>query len=50
MPVNFLKRLSHKDLKTAKTLKIQQGSPKIWQLEFRKKSIFSNKMADFSDF
>ena len=50
MPVNFLKRLSHKDLKTAKTLNIQQGSPKIWQFEFRKKSIFSNKMADFSDF
>jgi hypothetical protein len=50
MPVNFLKRLSDKDLKTEKTLNIQQGSPKIWQLEFRKKSIFSNKMADFSDF
>ena len=50
MPVNFLKRLSHKDLKTAKTLKIQQGSPKIWQFEFRKKSIFSNKMADFRTF
>ena len=50
MPVNFLKRLSHKDLKTAKTLNIQQGSPKIWQFELRKKSIFSNKMADFSDF
>ena len=50
MPANFLKRLSHKDLKTAKTLTIQQGSPKIWQFEFRKKSIFSNKMAAFSDF
>ena len=50
MPVHFLKRLSHKILKTAKTLNIQQGSPKIWQFEFRKKAIFSNKMEEFSDF
>ena len=28
MPVNYLKRLSNKDPKTAKILKIQQGSLK----------------------
>jgi hypothetical protein len=49
MPVNVLKRLSNKDPKIAKTLKIQQGSPKIWRFKVRKKYIFSNKMADFSD-
>ena len=36
---SFLKRLSYKDLKTVKTLKIQQGSAKIWRLKVRKKSI-----------
>ena len=50
MLVTFLKRLSYKDLKTVKTLKIQQGSAKIWRFKVRKKSIFINKMADFSDF
>jgi hypothetical protein len=50
MLVTFLKRLSYKNLKTVKTLKIQQGSAKIWRFKVRKKSIFSNKMADFSDF
>ena len=48
MLVTFLKRLSYKDLKTVKTLKIQQGSAKIWRFKVRKKSIFSNKTADFS--
>ena len=52
MLVTFLKRLSYKDLKTVKTLKIQQGSAKIWRFKVRKNSIaiFSNKMADFSVF
>jgi hypothetical protein len=50
MLVTFLKRLSDKDLKTVKTLKIQQGCAKIWRFKIRKKTIFSNKMADFSDF
>jgi hypothetical protein len=50
MLVTFLKRLSYKDLKTVKTLKIQQGRAKIWRLKVRKKIIFSKEMADFSDF
>jgi hypothetical protein len=50
MLVTFLKRLSDKDLKTVKTLKIQQGCAKIWRFKIREKTIFSNKMADFSDF
>ena len=50
MLVTFLKRLSNRDLETVKTLKIQQGSAKIWRFKVRKKSIFSNKMADFPDF
>jgi hypothetical protein len=50
MLVTVLKRLSYKDLKTVKTLKIQPGSAKIWRFKVRKKSNFSNKMADFSDF
>ena len=50
MLVTFLKRLSYKDLKTVKILKIQQGSAKIWRFKVRKNSIFSNKMADFSVF
>ena len=48
MLVTFLKRLSYKNFKTVKTLKIQQGSAKIWRFKVPKKSIFSNKMADFS--
>jgi hypothetical protein len=31
MLVTFLKRLSYKDHKTVKTLKIQQDSAKIWR-------------------
>jgi hypothetical protein len=50
MLVTILMRMSFKDLNTVKTLKIQQGSAKIWRFKVRKKSIFSNKMADFSDF
>ena len=50
MLATFLKRLSYKDLKTVKTLKIQQGSAKIWRFKVRKKSTFTNKMADFSEF
>jgi hypothetical protein len=46
----FLKRLYYKDLKTVKTLKIHQSSAKMWRFKVRKKSIFSNKMADFPDF
>ena len=45
MLVTFLKRLSYKNLKTVKTLNIQQGSAKIWRFKVRKKSIFSNKIA-----
>jgi hypothetical protein len=33
MLVPFLKRLSYKDLKTVKTLKIQQGNAKIWRFK-----------------
>ena len=50
MIVTFLKRLSYKNLKTVKILKIRQGSAKIWRFKIRKKSIFRNKMADFADF
>jgi hypothetical protein len=50
MPVNFLKRLSHKDLKTEKTLNIQQGSPKIWQFEFRKNLFLVTKWRIFHIF
>ena len=46
MLVTLLKRLSYKDLKTVKTLKIQQGSAKIWRL----KDMAIERMADFSDF
>ena len=50
MLATFLKTLSYKYLKTVKTLKIQQGSAKIWRFKFQKKSIFSNKMTVFSEF
>jgi hypothetical protein len=50
MIVTFLKRLSYKNLKTVKILKIQQGRAKIWRFKVRKKSVFSNKMADFAEF
>jgi hypothetical protein len=47
MPVNFLKRLSNKDPKTAKTLKIQQGSPKIWRFKFEKNLFLVTKWRIF---
>jgi hypothetical protein len=40
MLVTFLKRLSYKDLKTVKTLKIQQGKCKDMAIQSSKKIYF----------